>query len=193
MRVEADTSAAARMLREIRDRIGDQSPLMAVLAEEIAVMARVAFATETSPSGRKWAPTKDYKIAALADLESRGRVQASDDARRVWSRVRGRALSMYRRDQRRAERRGEAAHKILQETGGLLASVGASGDQRSLLAFATSAHAAVHQWGSRVANLPSRNFFPVTRGGRPMRQGPAGEWWRRLPVRIKAWIAEGRT
>jgi phage gpG-like protein len=173
MRIEADTSRAARMLAEVRARALDMTPLLQALTEEAQVMAEQAFASERSPAGRAWAPRAEESRAAAATL---GPVRA------------GRLGAAARRARSSARQSG---NRLLYSTGALAGSISVYLEgPRTLVLWASSDHAAVHQWGSRKAGIPARPFFPMSRRG-PVRSGPGGQWLRLLPGRVRQWITRG--
>jgi phage gpG-like protein len=77
---------------------------------------------------------------------------------------------------------------LLESSGALRSSISVNVVGTSIVAEASSSHAAFQQFGTRY--MPARSFLPLARGG-PMTGGAAGAWFAAIPARIATYVARG--
>lgn len=151
-----------RMLRDQAYRLANPAASLAVEAVRLEAIVDSGFAGARTPAGRAWARP----------------VTASRDNRT------GKAYPRH-----------DVSATPGVRSGRLAASTAVTSDGRSIAATNPAPHAPYRQWGTRKNGrrlMAARAFLPVTGAGRPVRTGPAGDWFRALTDRLARYVVTGR-
>ena len=151
-----------RMLRDQAYRIANPAASLAVEAARLKAIVDAAYSAGRSPAGRAWP-----RLAS-----------GSRDART------GRGAARY-----------DAGGTPGVRTGALRGGISVSSGRSGIAAEDAVPYAAYRQWGTRKNGrrmMPARAFLPVTGAGRPVRTGPAGDWYRALHDRLARYVVTGR-
>jgi phage gpG-like protein len=160
--VDRDSRRVAQLLRDQAYRLANPAASLAVEAVRLEAIVDEAFVAGRSPAGRAWPQL----------------VRASRDSRTG-----------------RATPRHDVSGTPGRRTGRLQAAQDVSSDGRTISATNTVPYAAYRQWGTRKGGrrlMAARAILPVTGAGRPVRTGPAGDWYRALHDRLARYVVTGR-
>jgi phage virion morphogenesis protein len=139
--IEVDDRRLSRQLGKLAKVLGDLSPEMELIGNEILERARQSFDDEADPWDKKWRPLAPSTVAAR------------------------------QRKAKKLGLTGTGGLQILRDTGALLASLNMTSDKDSVTIGSPLEYAAIHQFGGmagrgRSVRIPKRSYFPVDIGGR---------------------------
>jgi phage gpG-like protein len=152
--IEINSRPVSAVLTALRDKLGDVSPFLKAVGEDIVERIKGRFASGAAPDGSRWAPNS--QVTLIRYLQQRGGF--SEKTGKILAK--GRALAISKRPlQGQSGDLARQNHYLI--VGGQELVVSNSMVYAAMQHFGGTKAQFPHLWG----NIPARPFMPITPAG----------------------------